>query len=406
MLADCLDTIRVLEYAHVVAGPVCGMLLADMGADVVKIESPEGEMGRKIGPPWLHGESVVVLSVNRNKQGLAIDLKTAEGQRVAREMAARADIVIESFRPGVMKRFGLDYESLVAANPKLVYCSISAYGQTGPWCDRPGVDGIIQAVSGLMNTLGEAGSGPAKVSVPVADMVTGYLATVAVLGALNKVRAGHDGQHVDVSLYNATLMLQQVGLSFYLATGEEPDKAGSAAPYAAPNEAFPTRDGWIMVAAYQQARWKALCDVLSVPHLAIDPRFAVNTERVANRAALQELLGAEFQKRGTGEWLEALGQRDILCAPIASYRDVTRSAQYLHNHIESTFEHPVAGPVRVPGFAIDGNASQPRPVMPAPTVGQHSVEVLARYGLRAADIAQLVSAGIVATGIRSAALPA
>lgn len=397
MLADCLDTIRVLDFSHVVAGPVCGMLLADMGANVVKIESPQGEMGRKIGPPWLHGESVVVLSVNRNKQGLAIDLKTAQGQQVAQAMAARADIVIESFRPGVMKRFGLDYDSLKAANPKLVYCSISAYGQTGPWRDRPGVDGIIQAVAGLMNTLGEAGSGPVKVSVPIADMVTGYLATVAVLGALNKVRAGHDGQHVDVSLYNATLMLQQVGLSFYLATGEEPDKIGSAAPYAAPNEAFPTLDGWIMVAAYQQERWMALCDVLLLPHLATDPRFAANAARVANRAALQELLGAEFGKRSTDAWLEALSRRDILCAPIASYRDVTHSAQYRHNRIESTSEHPVAGPVRVPGFAIDGCEPRLHPVRPAPTVGQHSVEVLKRYGLPAVDIERLVDAGIVAT---------
>src|SRR6185312_2627133 len=205
MIRDSLRDVRVLDFSHVLAGPVCSMMLADLGADVVKIEPPSGELGRQIGPPWINGESVANLSVNRNKRSLAIDLKTDAGRHAIREMARQADVIIENFRPGVMNTLGLDYASLEAANRKLIYCSISAFGQTGASRSRPGVDGIIQAVSGLMSTLGEPGSEPLKVPVPVADMVGGYMATIAVLAALHEVRCGRPGQHLDVSLFNAAI---------------------------------------------------------------------------------------------------------------------------------------------------------------------------------------------------------
>ncbi|KQP49106.1 CaiB/BaiF CoA-transferase family protein [Pseudorhodoferax sp. Leaf274] len=398
MLTDSLNGIQVLDLSHVVAGPVCGMLLGDMGADVVKIEPIGGELGRRIGPPYVQGESVVALSVNRNKRGLAIDLKATEGQQVLQHMAARADVLIESFRPGVMQRLGLDAPALLQLQPKLVYCSISAFGQTGPWHARAGVDGIVQAVAGLMSAIGSEHSDPLKVSVPVADMTTGYLATIGILGALHKVRAGGAGQHLDVSLYNATLMLQQVGLAFFLATGEEPRKTGSAAPYAAPNEAFPTADGWIMVAAYQPERWSALCSVLDMPALRDDPRFADNSARVANRPALQELLGAALRRHDTAHWLARLDAADILCAPIAGYREVAASAQYRHSGIETCLQHPVAGSLRMPGFGLAGPAATAAPAAPPPLVGQHSVQVLAEYGIPGTTIQTLLARGVVAAG--------
>jgi crotonobetainyl-CoA:carnitine CoA-transferase CaiB-like acyl-CoA transferase len=393
MLRDSLDGLRVLDFSHVVAGPVCGMLLGDMGADVVKIEAPGGELGRSIGPPWQNGQSVAVLSVNRNKRGLAIDLKNERGLEIARALVAKADVIVESFRPGVMKRMGLAYEQVECLNPRIVYCSVSAYGQDGPNRERPGVDGIIQAVAGLMSTLGETTSGPCKVPVPIADMATGYLATIGVLSALHRRHRTGQGQYLDVSLYNAALMLQQIGLAFYLATEQEPQKCGSAAPYAAPNEAFPTEDGWVMVAAYQPERWKRLCELLEMPHLAGDERFASNSARVENRSILTEILSGAFKRRTTHDWIALLEQADILCAPIASYREVTQSLQYRHAGVEIATEHPHAGLVRMPGFAIGGRDETPH--RPAPLVGEHSRAVLREMGLSPSDIEALANDGVI-----------
>lgn len=397
MLRDTLQGTRVIDFSHVVAGPLCGMMLGDMGADVVKVESLNGELGRAIGPPWLNGESVVSLSVNRNKRGLAIDLRDGAAREAVMKMACEADVVLESFRPGVMQRLGLDYAAVHKLNPRVVYCSISAYGQTGPQRKTPGVDGVIQAVSGLMSTLGPPGSAPSKVPVPIADMATGYLATIAILAALRRAGQTGKGQHVDASLYNSTLMLQQVGLAFFLASGEEPLKTGSAAPYASPNEAFPTQDGWVMVAAYQPERWSRLCELLQRPELKDDPRFASNSERVRNRVVLNELLAESFKTQPTSAWIRQLEAEDILCAPIASYGDVTKSLQYLHSGVETSVSHPVAGIVRMPGFALGDADSIAAPHRPPPMVGEHSSEVLMDYGLTEAEVSRLVARGTVGT---------
>lgn len=394
-MRDSLRGIRVLDFSHVLAGPVCSMMLADLGADVVKIEPLTGELGRQIGPPWINGESVANLSVNRNKRSLAVDLKTDAGRRTVRKMARNADVIIENFRPGVMRTLGLDYASLEAANRKLVYCSISAFGQTGASSNRPGVDGIIQAVSGLMSTLGEAGSDPLKVPVPVADMIGGYMATIAVLSALYEVRCGRPGQHLDVSLFNAAIMLQQVGFASFLASGIEPEKIGSAAPYASPNEAFPTRDGWLMIAAYHPDRWMALCEVLDMPALASDRRFATNDERIRNRSALRLMLSERLRTRSTSEWIRLLSARDILCASVATYSEVVTSREYCDGGLETTVEHPIAGKVRMPGFALVRPGETREKDLPAPLVGQHSIEVLNEYGITDEKIASLLNCGVI-----------
>ncbi|GAA5168468.1 MULTISPECIES: CaiB/BaiF CoA transferase family protein [Amycolatopsis] len=393
MFRESLRGIRVLDFTHVVAGPVCTMTLADLGADVVKVEPPAGEIGRRVGPPWLGGQSVISLSVNRNKRSLAIDLKTPEGRRIVRRMVSRADVLVESFRPGVMRGLGLDHDTLAVANPALVYCSISAFGQESPARDRPGVDGVIQAVTGLMSTLGHPGSGPAKVQIPVADMVTGYLASIAVLAALREVRDGKPGQHLDVSLYNATIMLQQTSFASFLTSAAEPERLGSAAPYAAPNEALPTADGWIMVAAYDPKRWAALCRALEAPHLTADPRFATNADRVAHRPELRAELSRLFARRTTRSWLEILASQDILCAPVAGYREVVESEEYRASGVETT-----AGPVRMPGFVLGPSQPDGAPDRPAPLPGQHSAAVLAEYGLSGAEIARLADRGVISAG--------
>src|SRR5262245_54677562 len=266
-LVSALEGIRVIDFTQIAAGPLCTMLLADMGADVIKIEPPSGDIGRTLGPPFIGGEGVVFLALNRNKRGLVVDLKTEDGRRQAEELIATADVVIESFRPGVADRLGIGYENLKARFPGLIYCSISAYGQQGPWSTKPGVDGVLQAVTGLMSITGAESGPPSKVQAPLADMVTGYHAAIAVLAAINQRKTGKTCGHLDVNLYAGALMLQQVPLLGYLTTGELPRRCGSGAPYATPNEAYETADGHILIAAYQPERWIKFCHAVGRPDL-------------------------------------------------------------------------------------------------------------------------------------------
>ena len=394
-LNEALAGIRVLDFSQVGAGPTCGMLLGDMGADVIKIEAPGGDIGRKLGPPWQNGESVVSMSFNRNKRSIVIDLKKPQGPAIVARMAEQADVVLESFRPGVMNKLGIGYAAIAAKTPGIVFCSISAYGQSGPWRDKPGVDGMVQAVSGLMSTIGAEGAPPAKVQVPAVDMTTGFLATTAVLAALRERDRTGRGQHLDVNMYNSALMLQQSGIASYLSSGEKPARIGSAAPYSAPNEAYPTEDGWIMIAAYHDDRWKALCQVLGDPGLASHPDFATNPARVANRAKLARALGRHLAAKTTAEWQAAMEARDIICGPIADYDAVMASPQLEHNGVIVEMEHPAAGKVRMPGMGFGDRDAQSRVRRAPPMLGAHSREVLEQFGFGADQIENLLSTGAV-----------
>jgi crotonobetainyl-CoA:carnitine CoA-transferase CaiB-like acyl-CoA transferase len=398
MLTDSLKDIKVVDFSHIVAGPVCGMLLGDMGADVIKVEPLGGELGRAIGPPWQQRQSVTSLSVNRNKRGIALDLKSDTGREIALELMRDADVVIESFRPGVMARLGLDYASVNAINPGVIYCSVSAYGQTGTWHDRPGVDGIIQAVTGMMSMLGSPDSDPSKVPIPIADMVTAYLSTISILASLNGRRRQGEGEHLDVSLYNCTLMLQHLPLSSFLSTGLAPDKTGSAAPYAAPNEAFKTADGWIMVAAYHPARWSALCSLLGLPELMQDERFLDNPARVQHRNQLHWLLEQRFIRETSAHWLARLEEQDILCAPVASYDELTSTEHYRQSGIEVELPHADAGVLRMPAFAI--NSHPDAPLKAPPAVGEHTFEILHALGYSERQIATFEEAGAIGLRLR------
>src|SRR3990170_6227944 len=272
-MSGALEDIRILDLSQGAAGPTCAMLLGDLGADIVKVEPPGGEWGRGLGPPFLAGTAAAYLGMNRNKRSIVIDRKQPEGPELVLRLAETSDVAIESFRPGVAGRLGIGYEAMTARNPRLVYSAISAFGQDGPWRDRPGVDGVVQAMSGLMSVTGTADGPPVKVGVPAADMVGGHMAVEAILGALLARQRSGRGQRVEVALLDALLAFQAVPLSMFLASGEVPLRLGSAAPYAAPNEAFPTRDGYIMVAAYTPERWGRLCALLERPDLEHDPRF-------------------------------------------------------------------------------------------------------------------------------------
>ncbi|MBI3370181.1 MAG: CoA transferase [Betaproteobacteria bacterium] len=394
-LNDALSGIRVLDFAQVGAGPTCGMLLGDMGAEVIKIEAPGGDIGRKLGPPWQHGESVVSMSFNRNKRSLAIGLKNSSGPAIVTRMAGQADVVLESFRPGVMDKLCLGYAALSRKYPRIVYCSISAYGQSGPWRDKPGVDGIVQAVSGLMSQVGSEGAPPMKVQIPAADMVTGFLATTAILAALRVRDATGRGQHLDMSMYNSALMLQQSAIASYLSSGELPVRSGSAAPYSAPNEAYPTKDGWIMVAAYHEDRWNAFCGVIGDPALATRPEFSTNPQRVANRASLAREVSLRLAEKTSAEWQALLEEADVICGPIAEYDEVLASPQLAHNGAIVQMQHTKAGTVRMPGAAFGDRDAQSRVRRPPPMIGEHSREVLALFGFGTAEIDALVASGAV-----------
>ncbi|SOZ18066.1 Carnitine dehydratase [Cupriavidus taiwanensis] len=395
MLRHALDGLTVIDFTQIGAGPTCTMLLADMGARVIKVEPPGGELGRGLGPGWLGDDSALFHGFNRNKLGVALDLKSPEGLAVARRMATEADIVVESMRPGVMERLGLGHAELSALNPSLVYCSISAYGQDGPYAGRAGVDGIIQADSGLMSLIGLPDSEPCKVQAPVVDVMTGYVACVGILGKLSQRARDGQGGHLDVSLLNAALALQQSSLTSYCADGQLPERAGSAAPYSAPNQAFRTADGWIMVAAYMPERWRRLCDVLGLPALADDPRFATSPLRVANRGATVEALTSVFVTRSTDAWLAVLQDADILCARVATYEDLMAHPQVAANRMMQRITHETLGEVRMPGFPINSAQENALPARPAPACGQHTRLVLADFGYSRAQIDALQARGAI-----------
>ena len=398
-LNSSLQGITVLDFSQVGAGPTAGMLLGDLGADVIKIEALSGDIGRKLGPPWQNGESVVSMSFNRNKRSLAIDLKRPQAVALVQQMANSSDVILESFRPGVMDRLGLGYAQLSARHPGLIYCSVSAYGQTGPWAEKPGVDGIVQAVSGLMSNIGNEDSQPMKVLVPAADMVTGYLASLSIVSALHqRSRSGPSqgqGQHLDLSLFNSAIMLQQSALTSYLSNGELPARTGTAAPYSAPNEAYPTQNGWIMIAAYHEDRWRALCRVLGDPSLADDPRFATNPQRVAHRHALMQVLSQHLARQTSEEWQAQFEAADIICGTIANYHQLMASPQVAHNGIIVDTHNPVAGSIRMPGLAVGDRDAQSRVRHGPPVLGQHSIEILRQFGVSEQECQTLLSEGVV-----------
>jgi crotonobetainyl-CoA:carnitine CoA-transferase CaiB-like acyl-CoA transferase len=393
MLRNALEGVRVLDFSQIAAGPACSMLLADMGAHVVKVEPPGGDLGRGLGPGWVGADSALFHAFNRNKQGICLDLKSQEGVAMARRLVAQADVLIESMRPGVMQRLGLGYEQLRADHPRLVYCSISAYGQQGPYSQRPGVDGILQADSGLMSIIGVPGAEPCKVQAPVVDVITGHIACTGVLAKLMQRGRNGEGGHLDVNLMNCAISLQLPSIASYMSDGALPVRIGSAAPYSAPNEAFETADGWVMVAAYIGDRWDRLCRVLRRPELTDDERFASSRLRTTNRTALRMELGDSFRRQSTAYWLEALLAEDILCAKVASYEDLMAHPQLIANGTMTSVDAPGHGSVRMPGFPINSLAENSLPYRAAPTLGEHTREVLRACAVKDDEIDALIASG-------------
>ncbi|MDA8081254.1 MAG: CoA transferase [Actinomycetota bacterium] len=371
-----LENIRVLDLSQGAAGPIAGMVLGDYGAEVIKVDPPGGEWGRKLGPPFIQDQAAAYLGMNRNKRSIIVDLKRTVGRDVLARLVEVCDVVIESFRPGVLDRLGLSYQVLASQRPEIIWCSISAFGQDGPWRDKPGVDGIVQAMSGIMSVTGEPDGAPVKVGVPAADTVGGLVAVQGILLALLVRQATGQGQRVDASLLDSMLMFQTVPISMFQASGKSPGRQGSAAPYAAPNEAFPTKDGHIMVAAYWPDRWRKFTEVIGRPELADDGRFSDLDLRVANRKELYRELSFTFQQASTQEWIKRLEGADVVCAKIYDYEAL---ASEDHLNTEDRFpslHHPTLGKMPGVGMPAKLSSTPARPQRAAPLPGENTIEIL------------------------------
>ncbi|MDA9975989.1 CoA transferase [Alphaproteobacteria bacterium] len=380
MLRDSLKGLKVLDFTAIGAGPNCTMTLADLGAEVIKVEPPAGELGRKLGPPWYGDDSPIYICFNRGKKGITLDLKQETDRAAALGLCLSADVVVESFRPGVMKRFGLGHETLCKAKPELIYCSVTGFGQTGPMADEAGVDGIIQAASGLMSLIGIEGEEPCKVQAPIVDVSTGYMAVIGILARLTaRHEPGFVGGHLDVNLLSCAVALQQPAVTSYFGEGKVPSKIGSAAPYSAPNEAFQTSDGWIMVAAYIGDRWARLCRVLHLPGLIEDPRLIESSTRVANRGEMRAALAPAFRTKTTDDWVTLCKAEDILCAKVSDYDDLVENEQIKHLGMITEVESSAGDyAYSMPAFPINSREESIRGYSVPPGLGADNDEILKR----------------------------
>jgi len=392
-----LAGLKVIELSHVMAGPACGLMLADMGADVIKVEKiPGGDDTRRSIPPAINGESAAYLMMNRNKRGLALDLKTEGGSKVLRRLLADADVVTENYRRDTMEKMGFGYEALKRLNPRLIYCSISGFGRTGPYADRGGFDLVAQGMSGLMSITGEGpGRPPVKVGAPVTDITAGLLACMGILAALNHRHATGRGQLVDTSLFEAGITHTYWQSAIAFASGLAPQPMGSAHPLNAPYQAFQTADGWITVGAANQPNWLRLVEVLNAPELAEDPRFRTNPARMAHLAELEAALTEHFRRRSSAEWLALLEASGMPAGPVLDINQMHQDPQALARQMIVETDHPVAGPVKALGLPIKFSDSPGGSVSPAPLYGQHTREVLLEHGFTAAEIAALAAQGAI-----------
>jgi crotonobetainyl-CoA:carnitine CoA-transferase CaiB-like acyl-CoA transferase len=391
-----LEGLTVLDLSTQLSGPFCSMLLGDLGADVIKVERPGRGDDARAFPPFVNGESAPFMTFNRNKRSLALDLKRPGGRQICLRLAGGADVLLENFRPGVAERLGLGYAALAALNPRLVYGSISGFGQTGPYRDRGGFDLVAQGMSGLMSISGEEDGPPLRVPIPLSDLAAGMFAAIGILAALRARESTGAGQWVETSLLEAPIALAVYEAAQYFATGEVPRRLGQGHRASAPYQPFRTRDGWLTLGAAGQQFWPGLCRVVGLPALEGDPRFATNADRVRHRRELAALLQERFEREPTARWLERLEAEGIPAGPVLGYDQVFADPHVRHRQMAVPVEHPRAGPTRVLGVPVKFAATPAGVRRPAPLLGEHTDEILAGLGYSETDRARLRAEGAVA----------
>jgi crotonobetainyl-CoA:carnitine CoA-transferase CaiB-like acyl-CoA transferase len=391
-----LAGMRVLELAQIMAGPTCGMMLADMGADVIKIEKlPGGDDARGYREPRVNGVSAPFMILNRNKRGIALNLKHASGREILLRMVREADVLTENYRRGTLEKLGLGYEVLSAVNPGLIYCAVSGYGRDGPYGDRGGFDLIAQGFSGLMSVTGEPGGPPAKTGNSIADINAGILAVTGITAAyVHKLKTG-EGQVVDTSLMEAALQQTYWHAAIYFATGESVGPTGSAHLLTAPYQAFMTSDGWINIGGANQANWERIADVLGHPEWRQDARFTDNSARMQNLKALTDAMNAVLITQDRAHWRAAFDAAGVPAGPVNTIGEALRHPQTLARGMVVDLEHPQAGATKALGCPIHFSKTPTRIDRPAPMLGEHSRELLREYGYDDAQIDGFVAEGVI-----------
>ncbi len=391
-----LTGVRVLDFSRVLAGPYCSMMLAELGADVLKVEEPGSGDEAREWPPFVQGQSGYFFSVNRSKRSIAIDLKKEEGKRIARELAARSDVVLENFAPGVAGRLGIDYATLAAIKPDLIYCSISGFGQTGPYRDKKAYDPILQAMSGLMSVTGSRGGEPVKCGVAVTDVASAIFAAFAISTSLYRRERTGRGQYIDLGMLDCSLAMTTFQAAIYLCGGEVPTLFGSENPTRVPSANYLTGDGRYLHVVVNDRQWPKFCELLGMPELASDPDFANNRARVANRDRVNAKISARMSSRSAEEWLRLFDAEGLPAGPVNSLDRIIDDPQLRAREMVQSFHHPIAGEVK----AIDmpfrfGDAGTHIRSAP-PLLGEHTEEILRGVlGYSQAEVARLKAEGVV-----------
>ena len=394
-----LAGIRVLDLSRILAGPFCTMVLGDLGADVIKVEHPiQGDDTRAWGPPFVDGESAYYLSTNRNKRSIAVDFKTEDGRRVIRELAERSDVLVENFRPGTLDRLGLGYEDLQPRNPRLVYCSISAFGSSGPDLDRAGLDVIVSAAGGLMSITGEEGRPPVKPGVALIDVATALYALGMIVSAVYARETTGRGQKIELSLLSVQIASLINIASNYLVAGQVPRRWGSAHPSIVPYQAFEAADGYLVIGATNDALWRRFCRACGLDGLADDPRFATNELRVRHRADLISAIASVVKTRPRAEWVARLREAGVPAGPVNTVDEVFQDPQVAHLGMAQDVPHPTLGSVRLTGIPAALSDTPATIRRHPPLLGEHTEEVLEDIlGYDAEQIGQLVESRALGT---------
>jgi formyl-CoA transferase len=376
MPGSALSSLRVIDFSRVLAGPYCTMLLADFGAQVIKVESPEGDETRQWGPPWLEGESAYYLSINRNKRSIILDLKNWRGRDIARRLSEKADVLVENFKVGGMKKFGLDYDTVSKTNPRLIYCSITGYGQNGPYQSRPGYDFIIQAEGGLMSITGPVDGTPYKAGVAIVDITAGMYASHAILAALHHREKTGEGQYIDVSLFDSQLgWLANVGQN-YLVSGDTPKRYGNAHPNIVPYEVFQTADGYLALGVGNDRQFQILCNTVNRPDLWADGRFQTNPRRVQYRRELIPLLQEVFHSGTTSEWISKLNPLGIPIGPINDIPSALNDPQAIARQMVQEVKRADGLPIKLVGPVAKLSKTPATVYAPPPRMGEQTREIL------------------------------
>src|SRR6266480_257352 len=407
-MAGPLSHIRVLDLSRVLAGPWAGQNLADLGAEVIKVERPgSGDDARAFGPPWVKDkngrdteDAADYTSRNRGKKSITLNISRPEGQKLVRELARISDVLIENYKFGDLARYGLAYDDLKKINPRLVYCSLTGFGQTGPYRERPGYDFMIQGMGGMMSVTGEPddapGGGPQRAGVPVADIITGMYASIAICAALAHREKSGVGQHLDLALLDSQIALLAYQNSNYFATGSPPKRIGNLHPNIVPYQPFRTKDGSVILACGNDSLYRKFCEAAGRPELAGDPRFATNGKRVENRAAMTQLLAQVFARRTTREWVELLDAAGVANGPINDAAQVFQEPQVKARGVKIELEHPLAGMLPLVASPMRFSETPLEHNLAPPVLGQHTEEILREVlKLGEPEIARLRADGVI-----------